>query len=113
MAQPKPLDQDDRWTEPALPLRMPKAAGSSDERSGRRPKSAPAVAHGPCPGCTGNNVAVVTVDGHLVWRVHYKTTYRGTAMLCRTGGARLCDQPMRQARGIETVSCPCEYRRSG
>lgn len=68
--------------------RVPKPAG---ERT-RAPR---AVAHGRCPRCTGDRVAIVRSPSHLIWREHRFTTHSGAKLVCPASLVPLCRAPDR------------------
>lgn len=97
----KPLPEDDRWTEPMLPIEVDQSSGME---KATKTKPVKAAAYGSCPSCTAGKVALEPHGDHLFWRFHRLTVWSGAAMPCRTSGARLCDAPDQE----QQTKCVCE-----
>lgn len=90
---PKPYDPA-KHRDPLIPVEaVPTPAASNDENRGKKSAPARAVAYTACPDCMNKKVALVSTNGHLLYREHWKATFSGAQMQCRASWSRICDNP--------------------
>lgn len=75
----------------------------------RRPKSIKSSAQGNCPKCLVGKIGLVLIGSHLVWRLHNKRTWNGTAVECMASGVAVCDAPETDPLNpAKPLKCPHE-----
>lgn len=70
-------------------------------------KSVRSVKQGNCPRCMAPKTGLVASGAHIVWRVHYLTTWSGSRIPCITSGVAACVIPeIHPLNPSKPVKCP-------
>lgn len=86
---------------------LPEDSGEPGKGEAGAAKSLRSVAQGNCPRCMAPKTGLVASGAHIVWRVHYLTTWAGSRIPCVTSGVSACDAPeVTPLKPSNPVRCP-------